>query len=256
MRPNRVKELWRAGEPVAVGWCSTVDPFAAEAMARAGFDALILDWQHGMGIDNRHVATWMQIVGQTEVTPFVRVPWNEPVYAQWALDAGALGIIVPMVNDATEARKAAGACRYPPLGYRSYTPNRAAYYGPDYFARANEDIVCLVMLETAAAIENLEEIAQVPGLDGYFIGPADLGVSMGLAPSFDIKDERHAAAIQRVIDTTKAKGQVAGIFAMSPEQSARRFRQGFNFNPIFADMLALGQAAARAVADYRDLTGR
>lgn len=253
MKPNRVKELWRRGEPVAVGWCSAVDPFLTEAMVRAGFDALILDWQHGMGIDAREMATWLQIVGQSETVPFVRTPWNEPTFAQWALDAGAMGIIVPMVNDVAEARKAIGACRYPPLGYRSYAPNRAGLLAADYFGRSNEDIVCLVMLESLAAIDNVEAIGELPGFDGYFIGPMDLGVSMGLPPSTDKWNDRHAQAVQRVIEYARSRGQVAGIFALSPEQAMARFRQGFNFNPIFADVFSLAAAARSAVGRYREL---
>jgi 4-hydroxy-2-oxoheptanedioate aldolase len=253
MKPNRVKELWRKGEPVAVGWCSTVDPFLTEAMVRAGFDALILDWQHGMGIDSREMVTWLQQVGQTDTVPFVRTPWNEPVYAQWALDAGAMGIIIPMVDDAEQARKAIGACRYPPLGYRSYAPNRASLLAMDYFARTNEDIVCLVMLESLAAIDNVEAIGKLPGCDGYFIGPIDLGVSMGLPPTTDGWNEQHAAAVQRVLDFARSNGQMAGVFALSPEQAARRFHQGFNFNPTFADVFSLAPVASRAASQFREL---
>src|SRR5512140_2650183 len=118
--------MWKEGQPVSVGWCSTVDPYATEAMLRAGFDALLLDTQHGMGIGPERAITWLQMVGQGDSVPFVRIPWNEPTWAQWMLDAGAMGIIVPMVNNVADAQKAIGACRYPPLGYRSYAPNRAA----------------------------------------------------------------------------------------------------------------------------------
>ena len=254
MRPNRVKELWRTGKPVSTGWCSTVDPYATEAMARAGFDALILDMQHGMAIGPERAATWLQIVAQTETTPIVRIPWNEPSFAQWVLDAGAMGIIIPMVNNVADAKRAIGACRYPPVGYRSYAPNRAAFYGPDYFAKANEEIICLVMLETLEAIANAEAIADLPGFDGFFVGPIDLGVSMGIAPFSEHKDSRHPDALRRVVEVAKAHGQVAGVFATSPAEAVQRFREGFNLNPSFLDMWSLAAASSRAVSEFRDLS--
>ncbi len=207
MKRNRVRELWAQQRPVAVGWCSTVDPYTSEAMLRADFDALILDMQHGMGIDNRQLVSWLQFVGQTDTTPVVRIPWNAPEYSQFALDAGAQGIIIPMVNDPEAARTAVGACRYPPVGYRSFGPNRAWLLEPDYFAKANEDVICLVMLETQGAVEQIEAIAATPGCDGFFIGPMDLGVSMGLPPAIDHTDERHPAAIKRVAEFAAAHGR-------------------------------------------------
>src|SRR5512142_682433 len=134
MRPNKVKQMWREGKPVIAGWCSTADTYTAEAMIHAGFDALILDMQHGMGIGPDRAATWLQVVGQEDVTPLVRIPWNEPTFAQWVLDAGAVRLIVPMVNSVKDAKNAIGACRYAPVGYRSNGPNRARLLASDYFS--------------------------------------------------------------------------------------------------------------------------
>lgn len=146
MAINKVKQMWSAGKPVAAGWCSSPDPLMPEVMLRAGFDALILDMQHGMAIGPDRAAIWLQIVGQSDATPIARVPWNEPMSVQWILDAGALGVIVPMINSVEEAKKAIGAVRYPPLAYRSYGPTRARLqYGPDYFATANDEVICLLM---------------------------------------------------------------------------------------------------------------
>jgi len=252
VKANRVKELWRAGKPVATGWCSTPDPMTTEVMARAGFDALILDMQHGMTIGPDRAAIWLQIVGQTDVVPIVRIPWNEPTFAQWVLDAGALGVIIPMVNSVADARKAIGACRYPPLGYRSNGPNRARFHhGTDYFSRANDEVICLAMIETAEAVEALEEIAKVPGCDGYYIGPTDLAISMGLPPQLDHKAPAHVAAVQRVIDVARAHGQFAGIHVTGPEEGLRRWQQGFNLNPIGADIALLSASVARTVSEFR-----
>jgi 4-hydroxy-2-oxoheptanedioate aldolase len=251
MPKNKVKELWRAGKPVVTGWCTTPDPYVAEAMARAGFDTLVLDMQHGMAIGPDRAAVWLQVVGQQDVTPIVRIPWNEPAFAQWVLDAGAMGIIIPMVNNTEEARKAIGACRYPPLGYRSYGPNRARFFEPDYFPHANQEILCLPMMETVEGIEHVEEIAQLPGIDGFWIGPSDLAVSMGLPPKQYRDDPRHAAAVQRVIDVAKKYGLNAGIWAASPEDGLRRWKQGFNLNPICNDVFQVRFGAERAVSEFR-----
>lgn len=116
MRENRVKAIWRAGKTACLGWMNTADPYCAETMAHAGFDALVLDMQHGMAIGPDRAAQWMQAVSTTDTVPMVRVPWNEPHLIQYVLDAGAYGVIVPLINDVVEARKAAGACRYPPAG--------------------------------------------------------------------------------------------------------------------------------------------
>jgi 4-hydroxy-2-oxoheptanedioate aldolase len=254
MRKNRVKELWRAGQPVLTGWCSTADPYTTEIMARAGFDALVLDTQHGMTIGPERTAAWLQIVGQTETTPIVRIAWNEPALAQVALDAGAMGIIVPMINNVEEAKKAIGACRYPPLGYRSLGLNRATLYGgSDYFDGANDEIICLLMMETVEGVRNIERIAELPGSDGFFLGPSDLAVDMGKRPTSSPHgvDAEYAAAVQRVIDVAREKGQQAGAFVSNPEDAIYRWKQGFNLNPICSDASLLSAAVQNAVSRFR-----
>ncbi len=252
MRPNKIRELWQAGKPVVTGWCTTPDPYTTEAMTRAGFDALILDMQHGMTIGPDRAGVWLQIVGQSDAAPIVRIPWNEPAYAQWVLDAGAMGVIVPMINTVEDARKAIGACKYPPIGYRSNGPTRARFFGTDYFARANEETLCLLMMETVEGIENMEQIAQLPGCDGFYIGPTDLAVAMGLPPTMDCKDPQHVALVQKVIDTAKKHGKNAGIHVTGPEEGLRRWKQGFNLNPICVDIQVLIAGIKRNVADFRE----
>jgi len=252
LRANRVKELWKAGKPVVTGWCSTPDPYTTEVMARSGFDALILDMQHGMAIGPDRAAVWLQVVGQTDTTPIVRVPWNDPIYIQWVLDAGAMGVIVPMINSVADAKKAIGACKYPPVGYRSNGANRARLYGgPDYFDHANEEVLCILMMETVEGVESIEEIAKLPGVDGYYIGPTDLSLSMGLPPKMDVKDPRHVAAVQRVIDVAKAHGQNAGIHITGPEEGVRRWKQGFNLNPLCVDVWLLAAGINRNIEEFR-----
>jgi 4-hydroxy-2-oxoheptanedioate aldolase len=133
MRTNKVKALWREGKATSMAWLSTADTYIAEIVANVGFDAMVLDMQHGMTIGPDRAGIWLQAVSTTNTVPMVRVPWNEPVYIQWALDAGAYGVIVPLVNTFEEAKKAGLACRYPQMGYRSTGPNRVRLYGgPDY----------------------------------------------------------------------------------------------------------------------------
>ncbi len=248
MRPNKVKALWRENRPVTVGWMGTADPYVAETLAHAGFDAIVLDMQHGMAIGPDRAALCFQAISTTDTVPFVRVPWNDPALIQYVLDAGAYGVIVPLVMTVEDARRAAGACRYPPLGYRSVGPNRARLYGgADYVQRANEEIACLVMIEHIAAVERVEEIAQVPGIDGFFIGPADLALSLGLPPGADIGEPRHVAACQRVLAAARSRGLVAGIACSGPEEARRRIAEGFNFNPIGSDIGFIAGGAQRAI---------
>jgi len=187
-----------------------------------GFDVLVLDMQHGMTIGPDRAGLWLQAVSTTDTVPIVRVPWNEPVFIQWALDAGAYGVIVPLVNTREEATKAGSACRYPPLGYRSVGPNRVRFYaGADYIQQANEEIICLVMVEDINTVAHVEELAEAPGIDGFYIGPTDLAASMGIAPMDFRENARHAEACQRVLDVAKARGLIAGVHCMSPEPAAQ-----------------------------------
>src|SRR5262249_8577474 len=161
------------------GWLSVSHGFTAEVMARQGFDALCVDMQHGL-TDLNSLWPMLQAISQTETVPVVRVPWNEPAVIMRALDMGAYAIIVPLINTAEEAAAAVSACRYPPVGSRSSGPLRAALYGgANYQAEANGEIVVLAMIETKEGLANLESICATPGLDGIYIGPADLSYALG-----------------------------------------------------------------------------
>ena len=179
MRPNRLREIWQEGGAAVNGWLQLPHGFAAEVMAAQGWDSLTVDMQHGpVGYDV--ALTMLQALSASDVTPLARVPWNEPGIIMKMLDAGCYGIICPMVNSAEEARRFVGACRYPPKGYRSFGPTRVSFYaGSDYAQHANDTVIALAMIETAQAIENLDAILDTPGLDGVYIGPADLSQSLG-----------------------------------------------------------------------------
>lgn len=252
MRTNKIKELWKSGKSPAVAWLSTPDTYVAEAMANVGFDALVLDMQHGMTIGPDRAGIWLQVVSTTDAVPFVRLPWNEPVFAQWVLDAGAYGVIFPLVNSREEASKAGGACRYPPIGYRSLGPNRVRFYaGADYSQRANDEVICLVMIEHIDTVAHLEELAEAPGIDGFYIGPTDLAFSMGLTPGAFRESAEHAKACQRVLDVAKSKNLVAGIHCWSPDEVVKRTKQGFMFCPAVSDIGAITATANTALKIVR-----
>lgn len=247
MRPNNVKTIWREGRNAVAGWLSTADLYNAEIMANAGFDALVIDMQHGLGIGVDRAAAVLQVISTTQTVPFVRVPWNDPVFLQYVLDAGAYGVIVPLVSTPEEAAKAGGACRYPPNGFRSAGLGRTRFYGgPDYFQRANDELICLVMIETEEALNNLEAIAKAPGIDGFYIGPNDLALSLGIANSGGTAHPRHQEARRRVVEVARANGLVPCSHAASPEEALARFEEGFRFCPIGSDvgLIASGAKAA------------
>ena len=252
MRTNKVKALWREGKAPTVAWLSTPDTYIAEVMANVGFDVLVLDMQHGMTIGPDRAGLWLQAVSTTDTVPIIRVPWNEPVFIQWVLDAGAYGVIVPLVNTRDEATKAGSACRYPPLGYRSVGPNRVRFYaGADYIQQANEEIICLVMVEDINTVAHVEELAEAPGIDGFYIGPADLAMSIGVAPMDYQGNARHAETCQKVLDVAKSHGLIAGVHCASPEEVVQRINQGFMFCPTVSDMGAIGAGANAGLQTVR-----
>jgi len=252
MRKNKVKSLWQEGEAPTVAWLDTADTFVAETIANIGFDVLVLDMQHGMAIGPDRAALWLQAVSTTDTMPMVRVPWNEPFFIQWVLDAGAYGVIVPLINTREEAVKAAGACRYPPIGYRSAGANRARLYGGgDYFKQANKEIICLVMIEDIKTVAHIETLVDVPGIDGFYIGPSDLAVSMGLGPPEYRESTKHAEACHQVLEAAKSHGLVCGIHCGSPGEVVQRTSQGFRFCPAISGIGSLAVAASAALQEVR-----
>jgi 4-hydroxy-2-oxoheptanedioate aldolase len=248
MKKNRVKELWREGK-VAVGtWMVLGSPLVAEILANLGFDWLVIDTEHG-AIDIGTTASIIQAIRTTDTVPMVRVPWNDPALIKRALDAGAYGLVIPMVNSREEAIAAVQATRYPPLGIRSYGGPRARLYGgADYFAHANEEIALIVQIEHIDAVNHIDEILSVEGVDGYFIGPNDLAVSMGLGPGMEQPDPRHGEAINRVIESGKKHGVPGGIHVGNAEEVNTRIAQGCLFMGLGSDERHL-RASASAEMD-------
>ena len=258
MRSNKIKAMWREGKPAAAGWLSTGNTYLAEAMAHAGYDAVIIDMQHGMSVTTDKAIACLQAISTTDTVPMVRLPWNDPQVIQFVLDAGAYGVIVPLVNTYDDAVAAGRASRYPPVGDRSFGANRARFYaGADYAEHANEEIIVLVMIETLQAVENLEQIAKAPGIDGFYIGPSDLAVSMGLSPGPDaFKNPDHLAACQRVLDVANASGMVPCHHSAGPADAARLFAQGFKLSQIGSDILMVTNSAASALQTLAEERGK
>jgi len=239
MRINRVKKLWREGKPAVGGWLSLPHCVVAETMAHTGLDWLCVDMQHGC-IDYSDAVPMLTAISTTNVTPFVRVPWNEPAMIMKVLDAGAYGVIVPMVSNRKEAEQAVAACRYPPVGMRSNGPNRVLLYaGSDYQKHANDEVACVVMIETPEGIEKMEEIVTTPGLDAAYIGPTDLALALGLPPVMDNDEPKHVATVNRILDACKRAGIVAGIHTNSSKYSQRYIDQGFRMVMMVPDRVAM-----------------
>ena len=252
MRVNNALEAWRNGRQTIGGWLSIGNAYSAELMAHLGFDWLCIDLQHGM-IGYEDLKHMLPAISTTGVTPLVRVPWNDPAAIMKTLDAGACGVIVPMINSRQEALEAVSACRYPPEGQRSFGPIRAALYaGKGYAQEANGQTACIAMIETRQALDNLEEIAATPGLDGVYIGPADLALALGLSPVGDNDDPAHAAAITRIFQTCRSHGLAVGIHTWSLEYTQRYLEKGFQFVTLGSDSGFMARMAAAELHAARD----
>ena len=262
MRENLSLNAWRRGEQTIGCWLSLANTYTAEAISGLGFDWVCIDLQHGL-VDYTDLTTMLPAISTTQATPLVRVPWNEPYEIMKALDAGAYGVIVPMVNNREEAAQAVAACRYPPEGNRSFGPIRAALYGGrGYAQQANDQIACIAMIETAEGIENVEEIVSTPGLDGIYIGPADLALSMGLPVSGDQPQPEHLEVVTRIRDACRAAGIAIGIHTSSLAYTEKYLALGFNFVTLRSESghmmtnAAKELAAARGAAEQqREQTG-
>lgn len=251
MRENKLKALWAQDKAAVIGWLGIPSAVSAENMAQAGWDALNIDMQHGL-VDYQAMVAMMQAVSTTDTMPMVRVPWNEPGILGKVLDAGAMGVICPMVNTRSDAEALVRACRYPPIGERSFGPTRAMWYaGADYGAEANDNIVLMPMIETVQAVENLDEILSTPGLDGLYIGPADLGLSHGHVPKLDREEPEMLAVIDKILSAAQRHGISAGIHCGAPAYARRMIEKGFRLVTIQADNALLNAAARKAVQETR-----
>ncbi len=252
MANNKIKQLWQSGGAAVNGWLAIPDGFAAETMAQAGWDSVTVDLQHGVQ-DYLSMVRCFQAMQVHPVLPMVRVPWNEPGIVGKVLDAGAYGVICPMVNTVAEAKTFVSSCRYPPAGTRSNGPIRAGIYGVStgYQKTANEEVLCIPMVETAEAVANLEAILDVPGIDAVYIGPSDLGFSMGLIPVLDREEPEILKIYEKVVRETGKRGLAAGVHCGSAAYAKRAIGMGFKLVTVNNDSGLLLTAAKQAVAAAR-----
>jgi 4-hydroxy-2-oxoheptanedioate aldolase len=251
MKANGVRKIWNEGGSVVNGWLGIPNSFSAEVLAHADFDSVTVDMQHGM-VDFQAAVGMLQALSTTDVTPLARVSWNDPTPIMKTLDAGAYGIVCPMINSQEECERFVGACRYAPVGYRSYGPARAVFSaGSDYAAHANDEILAFAMIETRQAIDNLDAILSVPGLDAIYVGPNDLSISLGFPPSPDPSEPVVVEAIDQILAATLRHGKGAGIHCGSGDMAKRMMAKGFNFVTVMNDVRMMSIGAAQEIAAAR-----
>ena len=247
---DRLRRAWQDGRAAVGAWVSTrLDPVALEAVGKLGYDYVCIDLQHG-AMDAADVLGMLQALALGDATPLVRVPGNEAAVIGRVLDAGAIGVIVPMVNTPDEAARAVAACRYAPAGARSFGPVRASVaYGADYQVQANARVVCIPMIETAQAVHNVGAIAAVAGVDALYVGPYDLSLTLGLPPAAD-GDGALADALGCVVKAALACGVVPGVHA-SVELLGKRVAAGFRMVTVAGDMAVIVGGFAEALRQAR-----
>lgn len=254
MIKNKVKEMFAKGEPVLHGWLSVGNPFTAEIMAAQGYDAISIDWQHG-ALDYSDVLPMFQAMRASGTVIGARVPWLDPAAVMKALDAGAMQIICPMINTAEQAAAFASYLRYPPHGQRSFGPTRAALaQGPNIHAEANDEVFGWAMIETKEAMANLDAIAATPGIDGIYVGPADLTFSLcdgKYPPGFDREEPEMIEALQTIVRACHANGKNAALHCGTAEYAARAIAWGFDMTTVSGDTRLLAGAAAASVQSFR-----
>ncbi len=248
MKKNKLREIIKSGKAIINGWLQIPNSFSAEVMAKQGWDSLTIDMQHGV-IDYPNALQMLQAISTTETTPLARVNWNEPGQIMKILDAGCYGVICPMISNKEQAEKFVQACMYPPKGYRSFGPVRALMYaGADYGDHANKEILKIAMIETKEALDKLDDIMSTPGVDGIYIGPADLSLAVGEKPSFD-KPESDPVypVIMKILEHAKKNNIFAGLHNMTPEYAQKMIDKGFQFVTVGSEQRFMTSGGKEAV---------
>ncbi len=230
---NPLKKKLQKGEPALGFWVTIPSPDVSEALSLLDVDWLLFDMEHSpMNPQNAQIG--MQGMKGDRATPIVRVAWNDQVLIKRALDIGSYGIVIPMVNTAEDARKAVAACKYPPKGIRGCGPRRPSLYDSEYRETADDEILILVQIETLEAVENVDEICAVEGVDGVFMGPMDLSFSMGLRGSFDNADFQKAA--DTILASAKRHKKVSGLWLGAGHTLNERVKEGWQFIGVGIDV--------------------
>jgi 4-hydroxy-2-oxoheptanedioate aldolase len=251
MTLDAVRERWAAGEPAVNAWVMHDDVAVATALAETGFDGVVADLQHGR-MTEASLEWFATEIEAADAVPMVRLRWNSPAEIMRVLDLGVRGVIAPMVGSADEAAALVSAARYPPLGTRSYGPIAGAFgAGAAHVAEANRTVLVFAMIETADGLANVDAIAATPGLDGLYVGPADLSLSLGLTSFADLTDPALLEALDAVVAAARAHDVVPGVHAPSVDKSLAMLERGFTFVTPVVDEDVDAAGAADALARTR-----
>jgi 2-keto-3-deoxy-L-rhamnonate aldolase RhmA len=249
---NPLKQMLKQGKKTAGSWLHMGSPIASEIVGRAGFDWVIIDMEHGPA-DIMTLISQTQAISGGNTVPLVRVPWNDFVVIKRVLDAGAFGLIIPYVNTKEEAEAAVAACKYPPEGIRGLAGStRAAWhnqFAKNYFSTANDEILIMTQVETQTAVDNLDEMLEVPGIDGIFIGPMDLATSMGHLA--DPSPPEVQSTIREVEEKVKKSGKFLATISGNWDQAKGLYDRGYQLISLMADGVALAATAAGKISDFR-----
>jgi 4-hydroxy-2-oxoheptanedioate aldolase len=249
---NRMKNLWNAGKPAIGAWLGLGSAQSAEYLAREDFDFLVIDHEHGCFGEDTEVDQLRAIAG-TDTTPIVRIGNNSPNLIKRALDSGALGIIVPHIESAEDAKTIVQEAKYGPLGIRSFGGKRWQLYGDDFQPRANDETLVITLIESHSGVKKATEILSVPGVDACVVGPCDLAITMGLEPDIECRDPRLGEAVDAVLAAAIETSTPLGIHCTSAETAKRRIDQGFKWVTLFFDDYLLVNAARQSVRGMREL---
>jgi len=226
---------------IAIGTTITIGhPDVAEIIGHGGFDWVMFDTEHAP-LNTAIIQNLLQAMSFSQTVPIIRVAWNDMVLMKQALDIGSFGLIVPWVNTKEEAMRAVQSVKYPPVGLRGFGPRRAALADPDYVTTANKEILLCVQIETQKAVDNIDEITSVEGIDAVLVGPADLSLSMGIVFQYD--HPKFVDAMQKIVDSAKKHGVIAGMLAT--DDVKKRVNQGYTLINISVDYMLLREAAKK-----------
>ena len=251
MELQSLRKCWFYGKGAINAWCSIPSAVTAEMMSMNDFDSITIDMQHGL-VDYQTALNMLQVISGSGKTPMVRVPWNEPGIIMKSLDAGALGIICPMINTPEDAISFVGATRYAPVGHRSSGPTRALMvHGPNYHNEANDNIISMAMIETVEALDNVDKIAATDGLTGIYIGPSDLSISMGFNPGLDRVEPEMIDAINKIENACKKNNIKVGIHCLSPSYLKDKLSNGYDLATLASDIRIYAEGLSTKLKEAR-----
>ena len=248
---NKLRSLWKEDTAAVNAWLGIPSTVTAEIVAHQGFDSITVDLQHGIN-DYSTAVPMLQAIAASDATPMARVPWLEPGIIMKLLDAGALGIVCPMINTPEDADRFVRYCRYAPDGERSFGPVRAGLlHGPAYVSQANESVITLAMVETGQALAKVGEIVRTPGLTGVYIGPSDLALSLGYEAKLDPTETVVVDAVKRILEAAKEAGIRAGMHCLAPAYARDMLALGFDLVTMGTDVRLFTAAYAGAMAELK-----